>query len=91
MWSPVGSTSHPTQKKKLCGLHVDSTWSPVEFMWSRGVHEESMGQGKVHEKAPKDICHFTDEALLFPHTFGKHISNFETFEYEFTIKHDILV
>ena len=48
MWSPVGSTSHPTKKKKLCGLHVDSTWSPVEFMWSRGVHEESMGQGKVH-------------------------------------------
>ena len=48
MWSPVGSTSHPTKKKKLCGLHVDSTWSPVAFMWSRGVHEESMGQGKVH-------------------------------------------
>ena len=48
MWSPVGSTSHPTKKKKLCGLHVESTWSPVEFMWSRGVHEESMGQGKVH-------------------------------------------
>ena len=49
MWSPVGSTSHPTKKKKLCGLHVESTWSPVEFMWSRGVHKESMGQGKVHE------------------------------------------
>ena len=51
MWSPVGSTSHPTQKKKLCGLHVESTWSPVEFMWSRGVHEESMGQGTVHPQA----------------------------------------
>ena len=24
----------------------------VEFMWSRGVHEESMGQGKVHPKCP---------------------------------------
>ena len=55
MWIPYGVhvescgvhlTSNP--KKKLCGLHVDSTWSPVEFMWSRGVHEESMGQGKVH-------------------------------------------
>ena len=40
VWSPVGSTSHPTPKKIMwtpCGVYVES-WSP------RG----SMGQGKVH-------------------------------------------
>ena len=33
-----GSPAPPPPKK---GLHVESTWSPVESMWSRGVHVES--------------------------------------------------
>ena len=53
MWIPCGVLWGPPhiqpKKKKLCGLHVESTWSPVEFMWSCGVHKESMGQGKVHD------------------------------------------
>ena len=28
---------------------MESTWSPVESMWSYGVHMESMGECKVHE------------------------------------------
>ena len=64
LWGPVGSTSHPTKKKKLCGLHVDSTWSPVEFMWSRGVHKESMGQGKVHHLPNNMVYAIYDDVRL---------------------------
>jgi hypothetical protein len=38
-----------------CGLHVDSMWTLVESIWSYGVHMESMGQSKVHDKSPKTL------------------------------------
>ena len=51
MWSPCGvcrSPSYNQPKNAILwtphGVHMES----VEFMWSRGVHEDSMGQGKVH-------------------------------------------
>ena len=43
------------KKKQLCGLHADSSWSSVRFMWSHGVHKKSMGQGKVHHFKPGKV------------------------------------
>ena len=49
MWSPCGVLWGPPHIQPKKRNYVDSTWSPVEFMRSCGVHEESMGQGKVHQ------------------------------------------
>ena len=47
-WSPGGVHSPISKTCTLTILHVESTWSPVESMWSYGVHVDSMGEGKVH-------------------------------------------